>query len=638
VTTPATADDAVEGSESSMVVRVRPDVAAIDREFDYLVPEAMHDRVQVGTMVRIALGPRRVGGWVVATDVTPPEGVKLQPIAKVRGHGPGADIIELAEWASHRWAGPIAKFLTTASAARAIVTLPPVPSQPEVSAPSIATPSTPTPTPPSASGEASMDSLSQIFAVARTHLVRLAPGADRWPLIRTAVEHGTVLHGNVLVLAPDHRTAQALAQRLRSSGVVTASMPDQWGRAAAGATVVGARAAAWAPVVDLTSIVVLDEHDEGYQEESAPTWNSRDVAIERARRAGVPCVLVSPTPSLEALAAIAPATPLAPERSAEAAGWPQVTIVDQREQDTVRYGRYSVPMLRAINGEGSGDNAATTRPVTLCVLNRKGRARLLVCTDCDGVLTCETCGGGVQTVEADKASATALGCARCETRRPTICNHCGRTRIKQLRVGVSKIAEELETLLREQVVEVTGDSSGQSLAGARIYVGTEAVLHQVPRADLVVFLDIDQELLAPRYRAAEQALALVARAARLVGGRSRATRGRPGRIVFQTRLPDHEVLQAALRGAPELVSEAEAVRRQMLQFPPATALAAISGAVASQFVGAMPKPLPDGIEVLGPNEGMWLVRAPDHAALSSVLHATPRPSGRLRVAVDPLRI
>jgi primosomal protein N' (replication factor Y) (superfamily II helicase) len=66
-------------------------------------------------------------------------------------------------------------------------------------------------------------------------------------------------------------------------------------------TVVGARAAAWAPAPDLAAVVVLDEHDEVWQEERVPTWHARDVAIERARRAGVPCVLVSPTPSLEAL-------------------------------------------------------------------------------------------------------------------------------------------------------------------------------------------------------------------------------------------------------------------------------------------------------------------------------------------------
>ena len=78
-----------------------------------------------------------------------------------------------------------------------------------------------------------------------------------------------------------------------------------------------------------------------------------------------------------------------------------------------------------------------------------------------------------------------------------------------------------------------------------MHVGTEAVLHRVTEADAVAFLDFDQELLAPRYRAVEEALALLARAARLVGGR------RPGaRVLVQTRVPNHEVLDAALTPIP----------------------------------------------------------------------------------------
>ena len=90
---------------------------------------------------------------------------------------------------------------------------------------------------------------------------------------------------------------------------------------AAGATVVGTRAAAWAPVGNLAAIVVLDEHDEAHQQEQAPTWHARDVAIERARRAGVPCLLTSPCPTQEALSW---GRLLQPPRVRERAGWPTV--------------------------------------------------------------------------------------------------------------------------------------------------------------------------------------------------------------------------------------------------------------------------------------------------------------------------
>ncbi|MEY2438587.1 MAG: hypothetical protein QOF97_3423, partial [Acidimicrobiaceae bacterium] len=94
-----------------MVVRVVPDVAGIDKTFDYLVPDALQDEVRVGTMVRVALHGRRVGAWVVAVDVTPPDGVVLKPIAKVTGWGPAREVIELARWAAWRWAGPLVHLL-----------------------------------------------------------------------------------------------------------------------------------------------------------------------------------------------------------------------------------------------------------------------------------------------------------------------------------------------------------------------------------------------------------------------------------------------------------------------------------------------------------------------------------------------
>ncbi len=84
------------------VVRVRPDEAAIDKTFDYLVPDELGDQVRVGTVVRVALHGRRVGGWVVADGVEPPPGVRLQPLAKVTGWGPPPDLVDLADWAAWR--------------------------------------------------------------------------------------------------------------------------------------------------------------------------------------------------------------------------------------------------------------------------------------------------------------------------------------------------------------------------------------------------------------------------------------------------------------------------------------------------------------------------------------------------------
>ena len=136
-------DQAAAELPAGRVVRVLPDVAAIDRTFDYLVPAAWEEDgraelVRVGSQVRVVLAGRRVGGWVVEDDVEPPPGVSLRPLAHLGGLGPDGDVIELARWAAHRWAGRTAALLTTASPANRVRALPaaprgvPVPAGPAV--------------------------------------------------------------------------------------------------------------------------------------------------------------------------------------------------------------------------------------------------------------------------------------------------------------------------------------------------------------------------------------------------------------------------------------------------------------------------------------------------------------------------
>ena len=164
-----------------------------------------------------------------------------------------------------------------------------------------------------------------------------------------------------------------------------------------------------------------------------------------------------------------------------------------------------------------------------------------------------------------------------------------------------------------------------------MFVGTEAVLHRLPRADVVAFLDIDAELLAPRFRADEQALGLLARAARLVGPRSGG-----GRILVQTRVPHHEVLDAVLHADPGRLSGPAVARRAELALPPFRALAVLSGPGAEQMVSILKDR--GAVDVDGPADGRYLIRGADHDVLADALAAVPRPSARVRVEVDPPRI
>jgi primosomal protein N' (replication factor Y) len=546
--------------------------------------------VRVGDRVRVVLHGRRVGGWVVAVGVDPPPGVALRPLAKWSGLGPTPDLIELADWAAWRWAGRPASLLRTASPERVVTGLPAAPRR----------------SPPSELA-ADREVMAAVSAAGSSGvLVRLPPAAPLDPVVLAAAAWGAAL-----ILCPTAALARSVGGALRRAGVPVARHPQDWALGAAGATVVGTRAAAWAPVGDLAAAVVIDEHDEAHRQEQAPTWHARDVALERARRAGVPCMMTSPCPSLEALDA---GRLLPPSRADERAGWPVVDVIDMRRQDP-RTGLLPPALVRLLRSDRR----------VLCVLNRTGRARLLACRACGELARCEHCDAAV-TQPGDQ-----LVCARCGTVRPAVCAECGASRLRTLRQGVTRVRDEIAALIGEPVDEVTAASTNATAPRSRVVVGTEATLHQIDRADAVVFLDFDQELLAPRYRAAEQALGLLARAARVVGGKAGG-----GRLVVQTHVPRHEVVQAALNADPTRVSSAERDRRAQLGFPPATALAEVSGAAADVFVGALGACL--GVEVLGPSGGRWLVRAPDHRTLCDALAATPRPPGRLRVAVDPARV
>jgi len=577
------------------VVRVQPDVAALHRSFDYAVPATWRtgddvepkNRVDlaVGSRVRIELHGRRVAGWVTELDPEPVAGVELRLLQKWSGRGPSAEIIELANWLAYRWLGSAAKALRTASPPKNVYRLPATRVE---------------------RGHGTDAEWATSAFDGAGSLVRIAPASDRWPLVQAAVARG-----NPLLLMPTVQAASQLAGRLRREGHTVALMPDDWARAAAGAVVVGTRAAALAPSHELGCIVVFDEHDDAYREERTPTWHAREVAIERARRAQVPCVLVSPSPSVEA----AQALPLVEQdRPTEHAGWASVEVVDRRSEPPGRLGLFSEELVRALQGPGR----------VACILNRTGRVRLLACVSCGELTGCDTCGGAVRQVDD-----TTLTCSRCGEQRPPVCASCGGARLKNLVLGVGRAREELSALLGEPVGEVT--ASGVSDGDARVVIGTEALLRTTPprgqRWSTVAFLDFDQHLTALRQSAEQEAMGLLVMASRLVGARNGS-----GCVVVQTRLGDHRVLDAARRGDAGSLTQALSGQAHNMSWPPAIAQAEISGKGAPGFMARLGSPI--GLQILGPIEDRWLIRADTIDVLVEELARIDRGDERIRIAVS----
>jgi primosomal protein N' (replication factor Y) len=288
-----------------------------------------------------------------------------------------------------------------------------------------------------------------------------------------------------------------------------------------------------------------------------------------------------------------------------------VQVVDRREE----------PPGAGLLTAGLATALRNAKGQAVCVLNRRGRFRLLACG---------ACGHLVRWDRTDD--------------RPAICPECGASKLRVLRSGVTRVREELEALVPGRTV-VDVDAATADVPDADIAIGTEAVLHRAAirraRPVLVAYLDLDQELLAPRYRAATQAHWLVTRGAQLLASRPR----HETLLLLQTRMPDHVVVQAVERADPDLVVASETEYRRTLGYPPFGALAELH---------AEEKPLiatidalraldvqSRGVQVFGPADDRALVAAADWDALADALaHALTvgRALGRVRAVVDPPRI
>lgn len=583
-----------------MIARILPDVSGIDKVFDYRVPEAMRAMLQLGDVVRVSLNGRSVAGWVVDVVDEDVSGHldKIRDITKWSSRGPRTDVIDLALWSARRYTGRLRSVLSPATPGRNVASIP--------SAHYGQT----------AIEEAHGDpgAIAAVSTSGVTLLVR-GPMTDL-----TTVIAGALRAGPTLVVMPTQSRARGLAAAMRRLGVTTALYPDEWARAAGGVdVVVGARTSVWASVPHLSSIVVVDEHDETLQEERMPTWNAREVAIERGRRAGIPVLLTSAVPSC---VAVHRATAIDASSETWGSRWPPLLILDRTRDERWGSALLSSEVIEAIRD--------TSRRVAL-ILNTKGRARLIACGTCRRVVRCTSCDGSM-TMDDDRQ----LVCGRCAISRPGVCAECGSLSLALVRQGVTRVHEDVARAAGVPLDEVGMAASGASVDALthshRLFVGTEAVLHRARDLDDVILLDIDSELLAPRYRAAESAMALIARSAWAV---SRSSRG--PRVFVQTRDATHPALLALEKGDIKSFVDHTTEQRRVLGLPPFSALAQISGGGVERVEHDLRQDILVSVARL--DDETILVKSSSDDELDDALErAGVGPGGDVRVARDPLRV
>ena len=464
------------------------------------------------------------------------------------------------------------------------------------SADSAAVPSfTPSPKPPLTRGQA--DALAAIDA-ARSRgagevvLVDGVTGSGKTEVYLQAIEETLAAGRTACVLVPEiSLTPQTVARFRGRFGDLVAVMHsrmsqgeryDQWDfiRSGAARVVVGARSALFTPLSNLGLIVIDEEHEGSYKQDSAPRYHARDVAVWMARRAGAAVVLGSATPSIEALHACAKNPSWhqvsLPER-ANGKPLPEVQVVDMaKEFSGGSRSMFALPLARALEEELAAGRKA------VLLLNQRGFAKFLLCRDCGFVPECPSCSTSLTYHER----GNFLICHHCGYRIPTppVCPECGSPYLKKFGAGTQRVEAELRVLLDEMpgvdpgvpIVRMDADTtSGKgahqrlleefAAADAAVLLGTQMIAKGLDFEDvtLVGVINADTMLKLPDYRASERTFDLVEQVA------GRAGRAElPGRVLVQTYEADAPAIRAAAAYDRALFLRDELPKRRLLGYPP----------------------------------------------------------------------
>ncbi|RAI03867.1 primosomal protein N' [Acuticoccus sediminis] len=417
-----------------------------------------------------------------------------------------------------------------------------------------------------------------------------------------------------------------------------------WRAAATGEArvVVGARSALFLPFSNLGVIVVDEEHDPSFKQEDGVIYSARDMAVARARAAGIPVVLASATPSVETRinADLGRYRRVVLPSRHSGTSLPTIQAVDLRRAAPPRGEWLSPPVRRAVT------EALERGEQALLFLNRRGYAPLTVCRGCGHRFHCPNCAASL----VDHRFRARLVCHHCghEEARPTSCPQCGATdTLVPCGPGVERVEEEARALWPAARCEVLSSDLGggpKALAEALervekgerdIIVGTQLVAKgfTFPRLQFVAVVDADLGLENGDPRAAERTFQLLTQ---VTGRAGRVHSG--GRALLQTHAPDHPVIRAMVSGDGEAFYQEETDARRDGGLPPFQRLASVivsapDRAEAHAHAVALARTAPmDGVEVLGPAEAplavlrgrhrfRLLVRAPRTTPLQSIMAA-----------------
>ena len=535
-----------------------------------------------------------------------------------------------------------------------------------------------------------LDAIQSAIAAQKGDVVLVdgVTGSGKTEVYLAAIEHVLKQGKGAIVLVPEISLTAQTVGRFRSrfgddvavlhSRLSVGERFDQWDLIRKGEVhvVVGARSALFAPLTNVGLIVVDEEHEASYKQDSAPRYHAREVAAKLAQLRGAALVLGSATPSLESLLRCEQA-------SFRGAMWRRVVMNE-------RPGKAQLPTVKIADMTqefAAGNRSIFSRDLrealldieerrekAVLLLNRRGFATFLMCRECGCVPTCPHC----STSLAYHERTHALVCHTCGRSWPTrawpdpstACPNCGSRYLGQFGVGTQRVEDELHALLSDDVQIVRMDADTTRSKGAHqhllerfdasecaVLVGTQMVAKGLdfPEVTLVGVVNADTTLKLPDFRAAERTYDLLEQVA------GRAGRGaRPGRVIIQTYWASHPAIASVASHDRNAFLASELETRQEAYYPPfarltnvvvwgldATVVKRAAHIIAEQAREEASRQ--EGWRVLGPAEcarGRVKDRTRWHVLIKTPLDADPGPvlSGcvahvgslmrQVRVAID----
>ena len=533
--------------------------------------------------------------------------------------------------------------------------------------------------------ELTPDQLAAVTAISgeraagfRAYLLHGVTGSGKTEVYLRLIADELAANRQTLLLVPEIGLTPQLVARLRArfggelallhSGLTERERFEAWRKAWRNEArlVVGTRSAVFAPLPAAGLVIVDEEHDASYKQQSGFRYSARDLAVVRARRLGVPVVLASATPSLESYANAQQGRyrKLEMPRRIGSAGVPRMKIIDLKQHASRQ--ALSTPLVAAI-----GEHLAAGNQVLL-FLNRRGFAPALFCPECRDAVQCARCDARL-TVHA---RAGKLRCHHCGAERKLewVCKTCCGERIA-VGAGTQRVDDELAALfpgariarLDRDITHRKGALAAvlDEVASGRtdILIGTQMLTkgHDFPRVTLVGVLNADQGLFGTDPRSHER----LAQTILQVSGRA-GRADRPGEVLIQTHYPEHPLLRCLLEHDYAAFATLELAERRDAGWPPYSHLAAwradaterepayallnkvraIAGRLASEDVAVL-GPAPQPMER---KEGRYraqllfrsVKRAPLHELVQRTLlalrGAPETRRARLALDVDPLEL